>query len=119
MRKNEVMLGQTYIVKVSGTETKVRLDAASPFGGWVGTNLSTGRQVRIRTAAKLRRRAADVSVRNEGSLYLFTPRSEHARAWIDTHVGDDSTWYGTALVVEHPYARGLAREMQDAGLEVE
>lgn len=56
MKKNEVTLGMTYIVKVSGAETKVRLDAESPFGGWVGTNLATKRQVRIRTAAKLRRR---------------------------------------------------------------
>lgn len=57
MKKNEVQVGQTYIVKVSGKETKVRLVRESPYGGWDGTNLATGRSVRIKTAAKLRRLA--------------------------------------------------------------
>jgi hypothetical protein len=55
MKKNEVQIGQTYMVLVSGKVQKVRLDAESPHGGWTGTNLATKRQVRIRTAAKLRR----------------------------------------------------------------
>lgn len=141
MKKNQVELKQIYIVKVSGAETKVRLDAESPHGGWVGTNLATGRQVRIRTAAKLRRVALtkaqeqeadrilerivakdevpDVSVRNEGSVFAFTPRTAAGRAWIDENVASAGwQWMGPALVVEARLAPELARGMQDAGLKV-
>jgi hypothetical protein len=55
MKKADVVIGKIYVVKVSGRETKVRLDRESPYGGWVGTNLATSREVRIRSAAKLRR----------------------------------------------------------------
>ena len=54
MQKQNVHLGTTYIVKVSGTLAKVRLTREHPRGGWYGTNLATGREIRIRTAARLR-----------------------------------------------------------------
>jgi len=54
MLKKDVVLGKTYVVKVSGKISKVRLDAESPFGGWVGTNVATKRTVRIKSAARLR-----------------------------------------------------------------
>lgn len=55
MRKNEVKIGGTYVAKVSGKLVTVRLDSASRFGGWDATNLYTGRSVRIKTAARLRK----------------------------------------------------------------
>ena len=54
MQKQNVHIGTTYIVKVSGTLAKVRLTRDHPRGGWYGTNLATGREIRIRTAARLR-----------------------------------------------------------------
>jgi len=57
MKKAEVEIGTTYIAKVSGMLAKVRITGASPYGGWVGRNLATGREVRIRSAARLRRPA--------------------------------------------------------------
>ena len=54
MQKHNIKVGSTYIVKVSGTLAKVRLTRESPRGGWYGTNLATGREIRIRTAARLR-----------------------------------------------------------------
>ena len=53
MQKHYVKVGSTYIVKVRGTLAKVRIDRESPRGGWHGTNLATGREIRIRTAARL------------------------------------------------------------------
>ena len=41
-------------MKVSGTLAKVRLTREHARGGWYGTNLATGREIRIRTAARLR-----------------------------------------------------------------
>lgn len=58
MRKNEIAIGSVYVAKVSGRLVSVRIDCESPYGGWDATNLSTERSVRIRTAARLRRRAA-------------------------------------------------------------
>lgn len=54
MKKQDVVIGQVYIVKVSRRLTRVRLESVCQFGGWNGTNISTGRAVRIRSAARLR-----------------------------------------------------------------
>ena len=57
MKKQDVQTGSIYIAKVSGVLAKVRITRESPYGGWYGTNLATGREVRIRGAARLRRPA--------------------------------------------------------------
>ena len=54
MQKDNVKIGSTYIVKVSGTLAKVRLTREHARGGWYGANLATRREIRIRTAARLR-----------------------------------------------------------------
>ena len=57
MKKQDVQTGSIYIAKVRGVLAKVRITRESPYGGWYGTNLATGREVRIRGAARLRRPA--------------------------------------------------------------
>ncbi len=57
MKKRDIEIGTTYIAKVSGVLAKVRITGESPYGGWRGKNLATGREVRIRSAARLRRPA--------------------------------------------------------------
>lgn len=54
MKKNQVRIGETYTVKVSGQLAPVRVKGTSPYGGWIGVNTKTNREVRIRTAARLR-----------------------------------------------------------------
>jgi hypothetical protein len=54
MRKNDVMVGASYVAKVSGKLTRVRIDRESPHGGWEATNADTGRRVRIKSAQRLR-----------------------------------------------------------------
>jgi len=54
MQKHNVKVGSTYIVKVSGSLAKVRITREHERGGWYGINLATGREIRIRTAARLR-----------------------------------------------------------------
>jgi len=56
MRKHEIELGGDYTAKVSGRLTTVRIYAVHHLGGWWATNLATGRDIRIRTAARLRKR---------------------------------------------------------------
>lgn len=55
MKKIEVKLGAIYEAKVSCLLTRVRVDAERPYGGWVATNLATGRKIIVRGAQRLRR----------------------------------------------------------------
>ena len=55
MRKAEVKVGGTYLAKVSGAVVPVRIQSTHPRNGWVGVNTVTRREVRIKTAARLRR----------------------------------------------------------------
>ena len=55
MKKSQIKIGGTYTAKVSGFVVPVRILSESPHGGWVGINILTHREVRIRTAARLRR----------------------------------------------------------------
>ena len=54
MRKSEVKIGGTYAVKVSDRIVPVTLVAENRFGGWIARNEKTGRDVRIKSAARLR-----------------------------------------------------------------
>lgn len=58
MKKNEVEVGQTYAMKVSGDIVPVKITAEKWSGdkhsGWMGTNTKTNRGVRIKTAQRLR-----------------------------------------------------------------
>jgi hypothetical protein len=55
MKKRDIKIGETYLAKVSGKLVPVRIASESPHGGWNAVNTTTGREVRIRTAARLRR----------------------------------------------------------------
>lgn len=57
MLKREVEIGREYVAKVSGKIAVVRILRESSYGGWEAVNKQTGRAVRIRTAARLRRPA--------------------------------------------------------------
>jgi len=54
MKKADVKIGSVYGAKVSGKVVPVRIDAESAHGGWAGTNQATGKQVRIKSARRLR-----------------------------------------------------------------
>lgn len=62
--------------------------------------------------------AADVSVENCGSIFLFFPRTPDAIEWIKQWVDDGYEFSNGALVVEHRYARDIAQGMVGDGLEV-
>ncbi len=57
MKKKDVVIGETYIVKVSGRLARVRINSEGELlGGWFATNLDTGRKIRIKTGGRLRER---------------------------------------------------------------
>lgn len=57
MKKKDVVVGKTYIAKVSNKLARVRIDQECRYGGWYATNLDTGRKIRIKSAQRLRREA--------------------------------------------------------------
>jgi hypothetical protein len=58
MLKREVELGSHYAIRHHGDSAYklsiVRIDSESRYGGWNATKLTTGRTIRIKSAAKLR-----------------------------------------------------------------
>ena len=56
MKKNEVQIGATYQVSVTGRLAPVRIVRENPHGGWNGVNVDTKREVRIKSAQRLRKR---------------------------------------------------------------
>jgi hypothetical protein len=54
MKKREAKIGGTYAVRMGDVLVPVRLDRESRYGGWEATNLRTSRQIRIKTAQRLR-----------------------------------------------------------------
>jgi hypothetical protein len=60
----------------------------------------------------------DVQVTNGGSIFLFQPYTDEAKAWIKNNVSEESQWFGFSLAVEARYAQDLAQGMIDAGLTV-
>ncbi|KKW13232.1 MAG: hypothetical protein UY48_C0003G0054 [Candidatus Gottesmanbacteria bacterium GW2011_GWB1_49_7] len=54
MKKENVVLGHVYAVRVGRDIRPVKLEGTHYLCGWVGRNLQTGRQIRVKTAARLR-----------------------------------------------------------------
>lgn len=63
MKKTDVKLNATYLVKVAGNLVPVRIDREHDNGGWMGTSRKTGKSIRIKSPQRLRKRIDDVAPR--------------------------------------------------------
>ena len=54
MQQDQVQIGKTYAAKVTDKIAPVRIDSENEHGGWNATNLRTNKQIRIKTAQRLR-----------------------------------------------------------------
>jgi hypothetical protein len=61
MKKTDVQINATYLVKVAGNLVPVRIDAEHDSGGWLGTSRKTGKQIRIKSPQRLRKRIDDAA----------------------------------------------------------
>ena len=52
------------------------------------------------------------------TVYLLTPYSKAACAWIAEHISDDALWFGSSLVIEHGYCAALIAQIERDGLRV-
>lgn len=53
MQKKDIIIGGKYLAKVSGKVVIVKVISESRLGGFNVVNLSTGRNIRVRTGARL------------------------------------------------------------------
>ena len=61
---------------------------------------------------------ADLSIQNEGSIFLLRGLTDAGRAWIAENIPDDAQTFGGAVVVEHRYIGDIAQGAVNDGLEV-
>ena len=59
MKKSEVKMGQTYLVKVAGNLVPVKITREHDNGGWEGASIKTGKTIRIKSPQRLSRCLAD------------------------------------------------------------
>ena len=65
MTKDEIKIGGTYLAKVTDRVVPIRIDAENRHGGWDATNLVTNKQIRIKSAQRLRGPADKKSAKTE------------------------------------------------------
>jgi len=61
---------------------------------------------------------ADIRIQNEGTIFLFIPLSDDAKAWWETHVEEGMTYCG-AHVADHRPAAAIIDGLVEAGFEIE
>ncbi len=61
MKKADVQINAIYLVKVAGNLVPVRIDREHDSGGWLGTSRKTGKQIRIKSPQRLRKRLDDAA----------------------------------------------------------
>ncbi len=62
-------------------------------------------------------RHIDFIVRDEGTIWLFTPLTPAAQQFLSKHIQRDAQYIGDSLVVEHGCVEGLLRGLQEYGLK--
>ena len=62
-------------------------------------------------------RRFDFVVRDEGTIWLFTPLTPSALQFLSEHIQDDAQYFGDSLIVEHRYVEDLLLGLSEHGLE--
>jgi hypothetical protein len=55
-------------------------------------------------------RGPDFQLVRESTIFLLEPLTDAPRAWAEEHIPADATRYGPAIVIEHGYIAGIARD---------
>jgi hypothetical protein len=90
MKKAEIEIGETYLIKVTGKVCKVKITGENRHGGWDGINTETKRCVRIKSAQRVRgalmmdAHEKSVKVNNHNTINSSDPDAQ-------TNAGTDPT----------------------------
>jgi hypothetical protein len=63
------------------------------------------------------RRRIDFVVRDEGTIWLFTPLTPPALQFLSEYIQEDAQYFGDSLAVEHRYVEALLNGLQEHGLK--
>jgi len=63
MKKADVQLGASYLVKVAGNLVPVKITSEHPNGGWIGTSEKTGKPIRVKSPQRLRKCLSDAKAK--------------------------------------------------------
>ncbi len=63
------------------------------------------------------RRSIDFVVRDEGTIWLFTPLTPAALQFLSDHIQEDAQYFGDSLAVEHRYVYDLLLGLREHGLK--
>jgi hypothetical protein len=63
-------------------------------------------------------RQIDFIVRDEGTIWLFTPLTPTALQFLSEFIQEDAQYFGDSLAVEHRYVEGLLHGLAEHGLKV-
>jgi hypothetical protein len=62
---------------------------------------------------------ADLSIQNEGNIYILRALTDAGKQWVAEHIPADAmTWSIDGVVVEHRSIGGIAQRAVNDGLEV-
>ena len=61
MKKDDVQINGTYLVKVAGNLVPVKITREHANGGWEGTSVKTGKTIRVKSPQRLRKRLDDAA----------------------------------------------------------
>ena len=61
MKKADVQINATYLVKVAGNLVPVKINREHESGGWEGRSVKSGKTIRIKTAQRLRKPLDDAA----------------------------------------------------------
>lgn len=59
----------------------------------------------------------DFLVRDEGTIWLFTPQTAAAFDFLSEHIQEDAQYFGDSLAVEHRYVYDLLIGLREHGLK--
>jgi hypothetical protein len=111
MKKNDVQIGATYLVKVASNLVPVKITREHDSGGWEGTSVKTGKTIRIKTAQRLRKRLADP----EHAKAIHKADQENARVRDERAKAEDGmTASERAMAESAPGAKKDAKATKDA-----
>ena len=84
MKKANVQIGETYLVKVTGKLVPVKITSEHDNGGWEGTSTKTGKTIRIKSPQRLRKQLPDLAT---GATQAKVP-SKDATSANERHTGE-------------------------------
>jgi len=78
MKKEDVQINATYLIKVAGNLAPVTITRHHAGGGWEGTSVKTGKTIRIKSPQRLQKRLAEKQAKSKDGKPAREPAAPSA-----------------------------------------